>query len=412
MAAIRLQTGVRVTVWVAGLAIAASAHSATTSTLDLSAGVGFSSNPSLQLGGESSMFGRFSGLGTHEWQSERTTTSLSAYGENTTYLRGYGSKQIFDLRARTIHSVSPTLSIFGNLGFQGDVDGQLSNRFASPTPDLAPPPPDQTAPPVIIDDGTLIGFGGRQYRLSGQVGLSMRANERSTVSLSAGAQRNFASGSRSNSNLNSYFATGAYDYQLNERTSAGFSTNVQYQDYDNGLSSSVINPLVTVSHTFSDQLQGTAAVGLLVTRQEQLVGGSDSSIDPSFSFSLCRRGDRDRLCGRLSRDARHSLDVGFGPQSGSLVISTLGSVNYTRQLDANQSLQASVSAVRYSTNLSGGDDLQTTYLTFLTGYDRKIRQRLAVGVNGGARRLFQAGRDPRTDINASAYLRYRLGDLQ
>ena len=407
----RLQTGVRVSFWVAGLAIAASAHGATTSTLDLSAGVGFSSNPSLQLGSKSSAFGRFSALGTHEWQSERTTTSLSAYGENTTYSSGYGSKQIFDLRASTVHAVSPTLSIFGNLGFQGDVNGQLSNRFASATPDLEPPPPDQPTP-VIVDDTTFIGFGGRQYRLSGLVGLSMRANERGTVSLSAGAQRNFTSGNQRNANYNSYFGTAAYNHQFSERTSAGFSTNIQYQDYDNGLSSSVVNPLVTVSRQFSDQLQGTAAVGLLLNRQKLLGGGSDSSIDPSFSFSLCRLRERDRLCARVSREARNSLGTGFGPQASSLGISTLAGVNYSRQLDANQSIQASVSATRYSTKLSAGNDLNTTYLTFLAGYDRKIRQRLAVGVTAGARRLFQAGTDPKTDINANGYLRYRLGDIQ
>ncbi|MCY7281126.1 MAG: hypothetical protein LH610_09580 [Sphingomonas bacterium] len=415
----RLQTGIRVSFWVAGMAVTSSAYGATRSTLDLSAGVGVSSNPSLQLDSQSSVFGRISALGTHWWQSERTTTTLSAYGENTTYSRGYGSKQIFDLRASSVHAVSPTLSIYGNLGFQGDVDGQLSNRFASATPGFNPQQPDQPAPvidqplpPVIVDDATFIGLGGRQYRLSGQVGLSMRANERGTVSLSAGAQRNFASGSQSNANFNSYFGTAAYDHQFSARTSAGFSTNIQYQDYDNGLSSTVVNPLVTVSRQFSDQLQGSAAVGLLLSRQDLLGGGSDSSIDPSFSFSLCRLGERDRFCGRVSRDARSSLGVGSGLQANSLAISTLAGVNYSRQLDANQSIQASLSAVRSSTKLSSGDDLRTTYLTFLTGYDRKISQRFAVGANAGARKLFQAGRDPKTDINATAYLRYRFGDIE
>ena len=411
MAASRLQFGIRVPFWIAGIAIAAIANSATKSTLDLSAGVGTSSNPSLRIGGESSVFGRFSALGMHQWRSERTTTSLSAFGENTTYLRGYGSKQIFDLKAHSIHAVSPTLSIFGDLGFQGDFAGQLSNRFASVAPDFNPPPSDQPAP-VILNDPTLIGFGGRQYRLSGQAGLSLRANSRGTVSLSAGAQRNFASASLRNANFNSYFGSASYDYQFNERTSAGFRSNFQYQDYDNGGSSSVINPLLTVRRQFSDQLEGTAAAGLLLTRQHRLGGDSASSVDPSFSFSLCRVSDRDRFCGRASRDARNSLGVGFGPRAGSLVISTSGGVDYSRRLDTNQSFQASLSAVRYSSRLSTGDDLRTTYLIFLTGYDRKIRQRLAVGVTAGARKLLQAGTDPKTDFTATGYLRYRLGDIQ
>lgn len=413
------RTRIRASLYVAGLVITSAAHGATRSTLDLSAGIGASSNPSLQIGGDASAFGRFSALGTHEWRSERTTTVLSAYGENTTYLSGgYGSKQIFDLRARSTHSVNPNLTVFGNLGFQGDVNGQLSNRFTSVTPAFDSPPSDQPTP-VVSDDPTFIlndptfigGFNGRQYRLSGLVGLSMRANERGTISLSAGAQRNFTSGGDSNVDFNTYFGTAAYDHQFSERTSAGFSTNVQYQDFDHGLSSFVVNPLITARRQFSDQLVGTAAVGLLFTRQELLGGGTDSSIDPSFSFSLCRLGERDRLCGRVSRDARSSR-AGFGPQANAPAITTLASVNYSRQLDAKQSIQLSVSAIRSSSQFSDGDNFRTSYLTFLAGYDRKVRERLAVGVTGGARKLFQPGADPKTDINANAFLRYRLGALQ
>lgn len=408
----RLQTGLRVSLCAVGLALPASAYGATTSTLDLNAGVGISSNPSLRLDGDSSAFGRVSALGMHEWRSERTTTVLSAYAENSTYLSGgYGSKQIFDLGARSSHVVNPNLTIFGNLGFQGDIDGQLSNRFTSPAPNFDPPPSDRPVP-VIVDDPTFIGFGGRQYRLSGQVGLSMRANERGTISLSTGAQRNFTTGDQNDANFNSYFGTASYDHQFSERTAAGFSTNFQYQDYDSGLSSFVINPLVTARRQFTDQLVGTAAVGLLFSRQDQFGGGTDSSVDPSFSFSLCRQGERDQLCGRVSRDARSSLGVGFGPQANALAISTIASVSYSRQLDANQSVQASLSGVRSSSHFSDGDDFRSTYLSFLAGYDRKVRRRLGVGVTAGARKLFQESRDPKADFNANAYVRYRLGDIQ
>ena len=106
---------------------------------------------------------------------------------NTTY-SGYGSKQIFDLRARTVHAVSPNVSIFGNLGFQGDFAGQLSNRFVTATPDIILPPPDPSLP-VIVDDPNLIGFGGRQYRLSGQLGVSVRTSRAERLRFPDGAQR-------------------------------------------------------------------------------------------------------------------------------------------------------------------------------------------------------------------------------
>ena len=47
----------------------------------------------------------------------------------------------------------------------------------------------------------------------------------------------------------------------------------------------------------------------------------------------------------------------------------------------------------------------------VVGYDRKLCQRWAAGVNGGVRKLFQDGPDPKLDLNASIYVRYRLGDL-
>lgn len=407
-----LNVAMRLPLWVAGLAIAGSAHSATKSTLDLTAGVGASTNPQLQIGGRSSAFGRISALGTHEWRSERTTMSVSLFGENTTYFRGYGSQQIFDLNARVLHQVNPNVSIFGNVGFQGDVGGQLSNRFATSTPDFTPVPDGQPQPSVILDDPSLIGFGGRQYRLSGSAGVSVRASARSSVSVSAGAQRSFATGFLRIGNYNSYFGNASYDYQFSERTSAGLGVSLQYQDYDNGRSSSVINPVVTARHQFSDQVSGTASVGLLLSRQSLIGGASSHSVNPSFAFGLCRATQRDRLCGRVSRDVRTSFGLGALGGGGSLATTTTAGVDYSRQLNANESVQMSFSASRYSTRISGFGNDRTTYLTFLTGYDRKLGQRLAVGANVGARHAVFDGRDPKTDYSGSVYLRYRLGDIK
>ncbi len=418
-----LSTSARLSCCVAGLALSASAFGATRTYLDVTAGVGASSNPSLGYNSESSAFGRLSVLGMHQMRSERTTVSLSGYAENTTYLRGNGSSQIFDLSGNISHSVSPTLSIFGNVGFQGDVNGQLSNRFTRAIPDFlnpVPVQPDQptlpTQPtpldPVILDDTTFIGFGGRRYRLSGDVGLSLRTSERGSITLSAGAQRNFSSGNSNRSDFTSYFGTGSWQLQLNERTSAGASVNVQYQDYDNGLSSTVVNPLVTISRQFTDQIYGSASAGLLFTKQDQLLGGTDSSVDPSFSFKLCKRTEREQFCGRLSRDARNSLGSVSDSQVSGVTVSTLLSVDYARQIDVNSSIQASLTGSRSSEKSLIGDDLRTTYLTFLVGYDRKVRQRIAVGANAGVRKLFRSGPDPKLDVNASVYARYRFGDVQ
>ena len=107
-----------------------------------------------------------------------------------------------------------------------------------------------------------------------------------------------------------------------------------------------------------------------------------------------------------------NYDESESRRAGSLLTSTTAEVDYSRQLNANESIQIAFSVSRYSTTISGLDDVRTTYLTFLTGYDRKLGQRLAVGANAGARRVLFAGRDPKTDYSGTVYLRYRLGDIK
>ncbi|HSU68619.1 MAG TPA: hypothetical protein VLJ39_17190, partial [Tepidisphaeraceae bacterium] len=101
----------------------------TTDYIDLEAGLGFSTNPLLQLHSHSTAFGRVSAYGVHSWETEQGSTTLTGYVENTTYFRDYGSKQIFDLGAHTNQRVSQTVTLFGDLDFSGDFAGQLSNRL-------------------------------------------------------------------------------------------------------------------------------------------------------------------------------------------------------------------------------------------------------------------------------------------
>ena len=97
----------------------------------------------------------------------------------------------------------------------------------------------------------------------------------------------------------------------------------------------------------------------------------------------------------------------------SAAISTTAEVDYYRKLGENESLQAALSGVRYSTPAAfDSSHVRTTYASGVIGYDRKVGNRLYAGVQGGARKLFQVGPDPKLDLNANLYLRYRLGDLQ
>ena len=54
----------------------------------------------------------------------------------------------------------------------------------------------------------------------------------------------------------------------------------------------------------------------------------------------------------------------------------------------------------------------STYYHAASSYSRRLSSRLFGGVNLAARKLTQNGPDPKTDLNASLFIRYRLGDAQ
>lgn len=393
------------------LAISGPAAAKTTTYVDLEAGLGYSSNPLLRFDSQSSVFGRVSAYGVHSWGSERGTTTLTGYVENTSYLHDYGSKQIFQLGAHTNQSVSPTVTLFGDLGFTGDFAGQLSNRLFSVPSGPVVPDPNNPLPPVT-NNPDVFGFSGRQYRLSGSVGASIRSGPRGTISLSAGAQRSwFTGGNESDADYNSYFASAGYSRQVSERTSAGGTVSVQHQDFRHGDWANIINPVLTAQTQLSESMSASGSIGILAIEQRS-DGQTDHSVTPSFSGSICNQSEFSRWCAHVARDVQSSLSARVANGNGGAAVTTLAGVDYYRRLSADGTLQASLSATRYSSPANfDGDRPRSTYLSAVVGYDHKVGHRLYAGVSGGARKLFQTGPDPDLDFNASVYLRYRLGDL-
>jgi hypothetical protein len=387
------------------------ARASTTDFLDLEAGVGFSSNPGLRFDGESSVFGRISASGVHQWTSEKGSTSIHGYVENTTYLRGgYGSKQNFSLGANTNQAVSETVTVYGDLNFSGDFAGQLSNRLIAVPGEPVPVDPNNPLPPTTTYPD-LFGLSGRTYRASGDVGASIKTGARGVVSLTAGAQRSWFTGPNRDADYTSFFGSAGYSTQVSERTRLGASVYLQHQDFRHGDWANSINPVINFSTQLSESLRATAAIGVLVIRQRS-DGDTNDSVSPSFSGSLCSDGSISRICARVARDAQSSLSSGIVNGQRGAAVNTTAAVDYFRKLGPNDTLQASLSFVRSETPAAiNGDKFRSNYLSAVVGYDRHIGNRLYAGVQGGVRRLFQTGPDPKADFNASVYLRYRLGDL-
>jgi hypothetical protein len=373
--------------------------------IDLTASLGYSTNPFLEIGNsQSSTYGRLAARGVHAWGGERSRSSVSAFVEGTGYLSDYGFESIFSVTGDTLQQVSEKVSLFGSAGVDGDLAGQLSNRFLYVPPLPQVPDPNLPPPPVTVNDPDVFSFTGRQYRIYGQAGSSIRMSERSNLTLSAGAQRTIYKDDLLN-DFTDVFLNGSYNHTLSERTTVGFRVGASRTSYaESSANSTIINPAVTVRVLLSESWDASAAVGVSFSNVEGPLGGSDDTTNLSLDGSICRSLETDRFCGNVSRYAQSS-------SRASVVTTTSVGLDWYKQLDEDSTLQLSTSIVRYDSQLATVASFRSHHFRLAASYSRSIGQRLSVGADIGARALRQDGPDADPDIGGSLFLRYRLGDL-
>jgi hypothetical protein len=373
--------------------------------IDLTASLGYSTNPFLEIGdSQSSAFGRVSARGVHAWGGERSRSNISAFVEGTGYLNDYGLETIFSVAGDTVQQVSEKVSLFGSFGVDGDLGGQLSNRFLYVPPIPQVPDPTLPPPPVTVTDPDVFSFTGRQYRIYGQAGGSVRMSQRSNLSLSAGAQRTIYKDDLLN-DFTDIFLNGQYDHTLSERTTVGFRVSASRTSYaESSANSTIINPAVTVRTLLSESWDASAAVGVSFSNVEGPLGQEDSTTNLSLDAQICRSLETDRFCGTISRYADSS-------SRASVATTTSVGLDWYKQLDENSTLQLSTSIVQYDTQVATLGDFRSHHFRLAASYSRSIGQRLSVGADIGARALRQDGPDADSDIGGSLFVRYRLGDL-
>ena len=373
--------------------------------IDLTGSLGYSTNPFLQIGdSQGSAYGRLSARGVHAWGGERGRSSIAAFVEGTGYLNDYGFESIFSVNADTQQQVSETVTLFGSAGASGDLAGQLSNRFLYVPPLPEVPDPNLPPPPSTVDDPDVFSFTGRQYRIHGQAGASIRISPRSNLSLSGGAQRTIYKDELLN-DFTDIFVNGSYSHALSERTTVGFQVGASRTEYeDSSANSTIINPALTVRTLLSESWDASAAVGMSFSHVEGPLGGSDKDINLSVDAQLCRSLETDRFCGHVSRYAQSS-------SRAAIVTTTSVGLDWYKKLNEDSTLQLSTSLVRYDSQLATLSDFKSHHFRLAASYSRHIGQRLSVGADVGVRALRQDGPDADSDIGGSLFLRYRLGDL-
>src|SRR5205085_9234924 len=198
----------------------------------------------------------------------------------------------------------------------------------------------------------------------------------------------------------------AYDRQLSERTTIGARVTAAHTDYNGPTHTRTITPQVTGHTRLASNMTFDAALGVSFARFDDGVIARNST-GLSAQANLCGQGETSVFCGHVSADEQTATTA--GPAR-----SVSGGIDFSQRLDANQSVQFSLGVTHYSTPISvvaGHTFSSSTYYHAAAGYSRAISRRFFGGVNLAARKLTQNGPDPKTHLNVSLFIRYRLGDI-
>jgi hypothetical protein len=388
---------------------AGQAHAGKSTYIDLEGGVGYSSNPNLSIvNDQGSAFGRVSLHAVHSRVSALSTTLLSAYAENVSYTNHLGSQQSVSVIGRHETAVSEHTRLFidGSASYQEG--GQLDTRVLG-LPILPPPVPGGTVTPpiLILPSGDFLSVTGRTYTFAGHGGATFALGPRDSLSLTGGAEHvTFRSGSTSTS-YTRIPGSIAYDRQLSARTTVGARVTAEDTEYNGPAHFRAITPQVTARTLLSPTVSLDGAIGVSFAHVDDGVTVRNTT-GLSAQANLCGQGETSFFCARFSADEQTATTA--GPAR-----SISGGIDYTKRLDADQSISLELGVTHYSAPLSvvtGRTFSSSTYEHAAASYSRRFAPRLFGGVNLAARKLTQNGPDPKTDFNGSLFIRYRFGDIQ
>ena len=380
--------------------------------VDLEGGAGYSTNPNLSLGSDTGAgFGRISAHVVHTRVSTRTTTVLSAYAQSVFYTHRFGSQQSFDISARHDAAVSEKLRLWFSGDAAYDRGGQLDTRIVG-VPNV-PLLPGTTLPPVLLTPGgDFLTVTGRTYRVDANVGAQWSLSPRDFVDMSTGIDHTIFKTGPLETRYTTIPVSVGYSRQISEQTTLGARVVGEFTHYSEALNGAprnfqVITPEATAQIRLSPRLTFAADAGV-----------SFSSVDNGLSTrhstgfagdaNLCSSGERTQLC------ARASVQQQAATSAGPARVVSVG-VDYSRKLNAYDTIQFSLGADRYSNPtllVSGISFSHATYLRAAADYSKRIGSRWFAGVDLAGRKVTQNGPDPKADLSASAFVRYRFGDLQ
>jgi hypothetical protein len=376
--------------------------------LDLEAGAGYSTNPQLSFGsGSGSADGYISVHGVHSIVTARTTTLISVFGQETAYTRHYGSNQSLSLTARHDAAVNEKLRLFVDANAGYDKNGLLDTRIIT-VPDIP------VIPPQILPPGSdFLAVTGKHYFFGADAGGQLALGALDSLDFSSGVQRSifhggsFASGGFGNTSYWMVPASIGYDRQVSPRADVGGRVGFVYTDYDGPARIWTVTPQVTTSLRLSERMSLNGAIGVSFASVDNGLSTRHST-GLAANVALCNRGEHSNLCARAAVDQQTATAAGPAKTISA-------GLDYSEQLDAKSNLSLSADINRYSQPISvipGQTFSSSTYYRAAAAYTRQLRDRIYGGVNLAARKVVEAGPDPKADFNASLFIRYRFGDVR
>lgn len=374
--------------------------------VDLEGGAGYSSNPNLSLvdsGGAG--FGRISAHAVHTRTSARTATVISAYAQELLYTHHYGSQQSFSLSASHSARATEKLRVFGDLDASYDKGDQLGTRIIEvPFVPILP----GLNPPILLTPVTdFLSITGRTYRASGHVGAQLALGEHDFLDVSTGIDHVVFKSGQIDTRYTIIPVSIGYSRQISPRTTLGARVVGQHTEYNGPTRFTVVTPEATFQTKLSENLTVSGDVGASFASVHDGIS-THHSTGLAADVNLCSVTERGQFCARASIDQQAATAA--GPARNISV-----GVDYTRRLDAAQTISFSLSGSRYSSPtsvISGLTFSHATYVRAAADYTRKLGNRWFGGVTVAARKVTESGPDPKADISGSLYIRYRFGDVQ
>jgi hypothetical protein len=200
--------------------------------------------------------------------------------------------------------------------------------------------------------------------------------------------------------------SGGYDRELSPRATIGAHVSAEGTNYSGPTSFRVITPQLTATLRLSEFLVFNAAAGVGFA---SIDNGIDTRHSTGFTgnASLCSLAGAGSLCVHGEADEQTATTAGPARSIG-------GGIDYSRQLSANSSIAFSLGGNHYSQPISvvtGGALSSTNYFHATASFSHKLGSHWFGGVNLSARKLTQAGPDPKSDFNGSLFIRYRFGNV-